>query len=729
MPYKQVPTFIDNKWSYTNFETKLEWIEFMRERFMCPGKYRLQNTEKWQEKGLSFISNGLYTNLPKNSEGYNKFWKQEGVKCDRGIIFKGSDKWGEPITHYVTGYYYFYLNYCPITVKHEKNTKKFAEIWDLDYHTFLYLERSFIEGKFSACNKRRQTGWSYKMASIATCDMWFNTEQIIKVFSYGSSYVKAYWRFIADYKNHLLTHSGWVRQFSKEDDKEFDWHMMWKAQEGGKGIKIGRNNRIMGVNTLKTSERLVGGYNTLVISEESGIDPLLMQNIGYVEASLKQGEIVTGKFICGGSVGELKNCEGLREITYKPKDYGFLQVPDLENPLLDRVLFIPAQWNYIHPIYDPNDLTDTPVVIDQVKCYDKDGNSDIAFALRLIADTRLKKAKQSHAALTLYCSQNPTTLDELYQSRENSRFDIKLLSKQATWLQDNFEEVTIELEETDGKITHKLVHADIVRDFPVKKDSKREGAIVMVEPPIPNPKPYMYFAGVDPVKNIEGKGESLFSIHIYLNVYEENGTSKGGYPVAWYTGRHFNDNDTFDIGRKLIKYYNAMTTQESDIDSFLSYMKSFNEEHYLLKRSQIPIVKDLVPNSNISNDEYGVRMNTGGGYSRIRLHCENKIAEYITEVLDTYKDEFGNDTIRSGVERIKDKMLIKELCEYNKKLNMDRFTSFGLALMTAKCYESNRIIQRIHTDQTAKPKEFIMRNQFTGSKFNIKSNKLTLYGR
>ena len=45
------------------------------------------------------------------------------------------------------------------------------------------------------------------------------------------------------------------------------------------------------------------------------------------------------------------------------------------------------------------------------------------------------------------------TLDELYQSRENNLFDGKLILKQKTYLEEEWEEQTVELEEVDGKVT------------------------------------------------------------------------------------------------------------------------------------------------------------------------------------------------------------------------------------------------------------------------------------
>jgi hypothetical protein len=608
---------------------------------------------------------------------------------------------------------------------------------DRDYHTFLYLERAEAEGKYAGANKCRQTGWSYKLACKVMKNLWFRKKQKIKVFSKGSKYIKDFWNMCSSYRNHLLTNTGWTRQFWRNATKDLEWHMIWKAQDGGKDVEIGRDNWIKAINTSTSSTNLVGGYNTLVISEESGVDADLLSNIGFVDASLKQGDIVTGNFVMGGSVGELKDCEGLRAITYQPRNYGFLAVPDLENPSLERLLFIPLQWNYIHPITDPEDES---IVIDQIKCYDEDGNSDIDKAMKLILDIRAKKQKQDPASYTLYCSQNPTTLDELYQSRENSIFDQRLVARQSSYLLENYEDITVELKDNDnGTIYHELVHKPIVTDLPLKTNSYREGAIIMWEPPIKNPKPYMYFAGVDPVKPILGTGVSLFSIYIYLNYYEENGELKGGYYVACYTGRYFNDDDTFEVGRKLIKYYNAMTACESDVDSFINYMKSFGDEKYILKRSQIPILRDLVPNSSINSDEYGVRMNTGGNSSRVKKHMLIKLKEYTEEKLDYQRgDENIPDKVVHGIERIKCRMLLKELAEFSEKEgNFDRVISSGLALMVAKCYENNGVMQKIYTQAVKENDNRIqeamrqyqnnrLNNQFKRTKFNLSGTKLRL---
>ena len=728
--YKSIPTYNvqQKKWYYSSFKNRKDWIVFLRQQFKEVGKYKLCNTHLWNEKGMTYMKNQVYTKFPKNSKAYNDFWKAEGKKCNTGIIYES-----EGIEHFVSGYYYFYLNYCPILVKHEKNKEMIPEIWDLDYHTFLYLERSFAENKFAACNKRRQTGWSYKMAAIAICDLWFRKKQKIKVWSSKEVYINDYWSICGSYRKHLIKNTGWGRQFWKSAAKDMEWHMIWKAQEAGRDIDIGRDNRLIGINTRVESTALVGGFNTLVIGEESGVDKSLLKNLGFVSPSLKQNELITGKLIIGGSVGELKDCAGLRQITYKPRDYDFLAIPDLENPALERVLFIPMQWNYIHVIKDDEDDS---IVLGYVKCYDKDGNSDIPLALKYLTELREKKKKQSPESYTLYCSQNPMTLDELYQGREDNRFDIPLLSRQFLRLEENFKPVTIEIFEQNGRYSPVITPKQLVTEFPTKPSSYKEGGIVMLEPPMENPKPFIYYAGVDPVKELKGGyGSSLMSCYIYKNYYEENNELKGGYPVAYYTGRHFDDKETFENVYKLIKLYNAHAAIENDQDSFINYIRQKNDESIILRRSQVPILKDLVPNSQISSDEYGIRMNTGGKKSRVFEYALNKIKEYTEEILDINKDDFGNDIVRYGVERIQDPMLLTELIEYSDEGgNYDRIVAFGLALLTAKSYEANKVMQRFVT-QNQNPHIYsgVTKNNLTStitynsaiSSYNPLRNKLT----
>jgi len=460
--------------------------------------------------------------------------------------------------------------------------------------------------------------------------------------------------------------------------------------------------------------------SSLIFMEEAGINSTLDKTYEFIKPTLQIGGLTTGLIVVAGSVGELKECEPLRKFTYNPDDNDFLGVPDLTNPEKSVSLFIPVFWNYVHEIKDSEDN-----VIGHERCFDSDGNSNISRAIELIRENGLIQARKDPAAYALFKSQYPETLEDLYGARETNIFPIAILSKQSFAL-DDYKPITIDIiEDAEGKLTHSLISKPIVTDFPLKSQSYREGAICMVEPPINNPPPFLYFAGVDPVKTLQGVGESLMSVHIFQNFYVENNELKGGKLVAWYTGRNEDTQITFRKIRDLLNYYNAAAVVESDQSSFIDWMiaDKQNYRHRLLKRSQVPILKDLIPNSSIG-DEYGVRMNTGGTSSRVKDYMHTKIIDYVSDILSERILEDGTKIPVYGVERIKDAMLIKEMLNFNNKGNYDRIISFGLALLTAAVYESRQVIHK--KSSFSEPEPIFINAHAEVPRFNTNTYKINV---
>ena len=56
MSWKKIPTYKEGKWSYTTFESRKEWIDFLKDQFKIPGKYRLKDTHVWKEAGLNWLN-------------------------------------------------------------------------------------------------------------------------------------------------------------------------------------------------------------------------------------------------------------------------------------------------------------------------------------------------------------------------------------------------------------------------------------------------------------------------------------------------------------------------------------------------------------------------------------------------------------------------------------------------------------------------------------------------
>ena len=204
--------------------------------------------------------------------------------------------------------------------------------------------------------------------------------------------------------------------------------------------------------------------------------------------------------------------------------------------------------------------------------------------------------------------------------------------------------------------------------------------MVIDEMPFPNPQWGMYYAGVDTISPLMGTTSiSLQSIHIYKAAHEIDGEFAEDKLVAWYTGRTDDPYGSYEISRKLIKFYNARALVENNNRNYIEWMIKENERTCLMRKSDVPISKELIYNSNVSGVEYGINV------TRLKDYLISLAIEYISEVIGTrFNEKTGESTSIYGVTRIKDKMLLKEMLEYSSKKNTDRLDSFCLALLAAK---------------------------------------------
>jgi len=142
-----------NEWTEREFSTQGDFLSFINGQWKQPGQYNLERTDLWRQPALKFQKDKIYTELPENSQDYKDWWKFEKKKTKDGVIFNLGDR-----EFYVSGDYYWYLNYTPIVDK-VKGKEDFAEVWDGDYHFYLYVLRAQLLGLNSAVVKCRQRGY------------------------------------------------------------------------------------------------------------------------------------------------------------------------------------------------------------------------------------------------------------------------------------------------------------------------------------------------------------------------------------------------------------------------------------------------------------------------------------------------------------------------------------------------------------------------------------------
>ena len=676
--YKKIPTYKEGEWDYVEFKEKEDFTNFILEIFKEPGQYQFDETALvFNEQARIFNDQQFYCNKPFRSKDYIKYWNDEKEKCKEGVIFHGKDN-----TFYLTRDYYMWLNFLPIFDKEEKHYG-FAKVRDAQYHMALYELLAELHYRHSAILKKRQIASSYFHMAKVLNQFWFEEGSICKIGASLKDYIndKGSWKFLEEYKTFLNEHTAWYRPTNPA--KVLLWEQKIEVRINNRKTNKGLMSKIQGASFEKNPTTGVGGPCTYFFHEEAGIAPKMDQTFEYIRPAMTSGMMTTGMFIAAGSVGDLDQCEPLKQMILNPDGNDIYSVQtnlmDDKGTIGNCGLFIPEQWSM-------------PPFID------KYGNSLIEQALNSIKEERAQWKKDLNPEqYQLRISQKPIDIAEAFAYRKEAIFPQGIISKQIRKIEEKeYAYEFVKLEKEKNTITASKTTKLPIFNFPVnKKLEDKSGAIIVWEKPVKNPSFGMYYASIDPVS--EGKtttSDSLCSIFVYKNPIEVTRETSQGIEtflerdkiVASWCGRYDNINKTHEQLELIIEWYNAWTLVENNISLFIQYMISKKKQKYLVPKHQIVFLKDLGSNQNVFQ-EYGWK-NTGVLF---KSHLISYAIEYVREEIDQETDVDGNVLSSSlGVERIPDKMLLTEMLQYFPGLNVDRLVAFSALIAFAKLQQANR---------------------------------------
>lgn len=699
--YAEVPTWADGQWDVTTFYTREEFRDFIRSIFKDAGpdegyEFTLTVSKQFNTEARLFQKQGYYTHAPLKSKDFMTYWNDQKNKCRWGVIYKEGDK-----TWYVTRDYYMWLNFLPIYDKEEKRFD-FAKVRDAQYHMALYECLGELYYKHLPILKKRQIASSYFHMAKLINQYWFEEGSVNKIGASLKDYIseKGSWRMLNEYRNFLNEHTAWYRP--SEPDKIFSWQQRIKVRIGGRDTYKGNKSIITGTSFEKDPTNGVGGPVTYFFHEEAGIAPKMMDTYEFMRPAMQSGMVTTGTFIAAGSVGDLEQCQPLKDMILYPHRYGMFAVKtnliDNKGTIGETGLFIPEQWSM-------------PPYIDEA------GNSLVKEALEAIKEERKQWYKDLPPdQYQLRISQKPTTIEEAFATRKESVFPPHLVSKQLQRIEDKQYSVEyLELyRDGDGKLKDKPSRKSPIMEFPIsRKADDKEGVICVYERPCNNPTFGMYYASVDPVG--EGKtttSDSLCAIYIYktpVEVIKKDGENvshiieRDGLVASW-CGRFDDINKTHERLELLIEWYNAWTVVENNVALFIQYMISKKKQRYLVPKNMMLFLKDIGANANVFQ-EYGWK-NVGTLFKGNLLSYG---IEFLQEELDVETEPDG--TIKKviyGVERIPDPMLLKEMQAYQDGVNVDRLVAFCSLVAFAKVQQANRGMSKrtevtnIHLDNSQK---------------------------
>lgn len=719
--YISVPTWSPSKqWHYTNFSTRDEFRDYVKSLFKEPGLYAFDETSaKFNEHATYFLAKekvlgkdrGIYCEFQKRSKQFQEYWDSEKEKCRKGVIYlndKG-DSW------YLPRFYYHWLNFLQIYNK-EKKAFQFPDFRDVQYHMCLYEALAELFDKNSATLKRRQVASSYVQIAKIFNKYIFEEGYVGKIGASDKKFIEGVngcWRYLNHYKNFTNSKTAWIRQ--NDPDKVYSWQQRVKTTEdkgdGKVDIYKGTHAIISGITFEKDPIAGVGGATDNFFYEEGGVAPTANITYGYLRDALKEGAVKTGVFSIAGSVGDLKQCEPLKEFITNPTANEIYSVmstlADDTGQLSETGMFIPVFWGY-YPYIDQygNSLVDAAkAAVDQEYKDCRYGNEAKGIKPMAPHDYQLK------------ISQGPRNIAEAFATRTESMFPLRYTAAQVKRIEDKEYYVKyVDLEREGDHIIDKPSQRQPIEynssASAIMKMADKRGCGEMRERPVDGTHESatgsIYVGAIDPVDTgTTTSSASLACIVIYKLPVEVVKTVdgektihlEGDYVVYKHWFRYDDIDDTNEVLSTACEFYNARVMCENNKDSFIQYMRYKKRQKYLAGSKEMVFDKDI-EDKQTHGREFGVYM-TDKLWSKLLDYAINFLSQKLGTIKRAEGDE-KKEKIVYGVERIGPFIgIIREMQAYNEKGNFDQVKCFGILIGFIRSQEATRggVPQRVERTQ------------------------------
>ena len=643
----------------------------------------LEHTEFFRQTAIAYNDNGkqytkLRPNANPNSE-YGKWIREERRRGWEGLVDPSTGMW-------VTGDYYWMLNYCPMhLIKTGKSGNKirtvdFPRFWDGQFLSLHYLNQARSHGHQAAEIASRGKGKTSKGAGL------LSKRFIIGESEDNQEQVQC-WATAAD-KTKLLGENQILSVFIDDIDfcakntqfrsrrltssrQDMLWRMGYK--KSGSDVEFGSKNAVQGIITGVNQDKLNGSRGVLYLIEEAGIFKNLLNMYNLIRPSVEDGRDTYGLLYAYGTAGDdQSDFTSFSEIFYSPRGYN---MEALEN-VYDKEGQARKEITFFYPAY-----------MNRANCMDADGNSNVTKALLEILEDRyaVKYGSTDVNTITKRISQYPITPKESIIRSQGNIFPVTQLNERYSQLENNpelLDDVYVGILYQDGGEVKFKPTADIpIRTFPTK-DNKVKGAIEIFQMPhrdsngkIP---PERYIAYADPYDNDVANTMSLGSFGV-LDLWTD-------LPVMEYTGRPDFADDFYEICRLGCLFFNAKCCYEQNKKGLFSYFSKCNCTYLLADTPEYLKERQLVKTFGYGNASKGVNATApikNYGYKLIR----DWLLKPVQQVETTESGE-KIETIIPNLYRIKNMALLKELILWNPEINVDRI----MALLQGMLYREEKMI-------------------------------------
>lgn len=633
---------------------------------------KIVNSNKFRQAAIKFMETGQYCQYPESTSEYFKYWDEERRRCIEGYTADDGD--------FISGYNYFYLNYCPIqritnktftradgtTYNKRINEVNFPDFWDYDYYYFSAVQEAEEQGKHLCVLKSRRRGYSFKGGSMACRNYYLIPNSKTFVYAANKQYLtedgiltKAW-----DYMDFIDKNTAWgkKRSVNTQMRKRAGFYI---KDEYGNQIEMGYKSEITGVTLKDNPSSIRGKRANLIMFEEGGSMSELGAAWQIARPSVEVDGVAFAPMIIWGTGGdEDSKFATLKDMFYNPKGYNCLEFDNIWDEAATS-----TKCGFFVPQYTNMDIRDEH----GTRLYmDNDGNTLYKPAIEYILAERQKVIENatSNAAIDRYVAERPITPAEAMLEFNGNIFPKKELQEQLSLLRtnkklQNHKQVGDLVQQPDGTIKWVIKKNGDITHYPLKQGEDPTGSIVIWEHPNKDASPGLYIAGIDSYDYDESSTTSLGSCFIYKRIQSIEQYSD--IIVAEYTGRPKSAEEFYENVRKLLLYYNARAMYENQNKGIFVY---FTNKHcdYLLA-DQPDIINDIVSNSKV-NRKKGCHMN-----KQIKQWGEGLMKDWLND---------ENSVGKKNLYNIMSEPLLEELIAYNDNGNFDRCLTKGTLITTNK---------------------------------------------
>lgn len=634
----------------------------------------LEDMDYFRPMALFFKKHGCYSYLrpnPNPNSEYRRLFDEEKRRCREGYVRESDGEW-------VTGYLYWYLNYCPIMLtrigegtSRASRVEDFPDMWEGIYWRFHYLDQARNAGKHAIELARRGCSKSFSLASIMAKNLILgeNEKANKRVMTVLTAYQKEYLGgkdgtlskfepmidFVAD-----NTEFPRLRLASSMND--MTWTMGYKDEFGR---KKGSLNTVIGVSS-KDDEGKLRGKRGYILFEEMGSFPNLISIYNTVRYGMEEGDYTFGlAYLVGTAAEDASDFSSAKELLYSAEGY---HIYNIEN-VYDKHGQGKKRFGYFFPSY-----------VNRKGCMNKDGVSDVIKSLKQILMNRYKAKYKSADPNTVVrvIAEMPITPAEAIIKVKSTSFPVQALTERLLQLESDpkaFDDVYVGnlVQDNKGEVTFKPSSDIPIRTFPLK-DNTSKGAIEIFEMPQKNNSGKIYdnryILGHDPVDNDQADSNSLSSTFV-LDLFTDR-------IVAEYTGRQSFADENYEIVRLLCLFYNGRCLYESNKKGIYSYFAKMSCLYLLADTPEYLRDKQLVKYSSFGSNAKGVNASAA-----INLYANERIKDWLLKPIPTIIQEDGEDkqiTI-PNLYRLRNKALIQELIAFTPEINVDRVRALGMVML------------------------------------------------